>query len=92
MESDLEKVFAEHGKVNVVAVVESMEGYGFKEFLEDLRFVFKHWSQFQRVAVVGRSEWMKLAAKVDSALAPWEERFFTPNQIEQAWKWAKGKA
>ena len=91
LEPELERLFNEFDKVNVVVVMKPFSGYGIREMLADTRFVIRHWRHIGRVAVVGDRKWEEIAARLDNLFGNWEERFFHMDELEQAWAWVEGK-
>ncbi len=86
---ELEALIAKHGKINVLFHVKSMKGYGFKEFVADVKFAIKHWNDIGKVAIVSDKHWWAIGVKIDNLFTRWEERFFEPTELEQAWTWVE---
>lgn len=64
-----------------------MAGYGFKEFVADIKFAVKHWNDMAKVALVSDMKWMEIGAKIDNLFTKWEERSFPLAEEDDAWAW-----
>ncbi|MGC9523645.1 MAG: STAS/SEC14 domain-containing protein [Anaerolineae bacterium] len=81
-----------HGTISLVVYVKDFEGLGGMDALhEDLRLAFNEYKDIAKVAIVGDDRWQEWAAKLLSALTPGtQERYFEPEQMDEAWTWACG--
>lgn len=79
--------FDSSGKVNVLMIVNEFKGYTFKGLIEDIMFGFKHFKDFNKVAIVSDKKWLETMVKVESILPVAELKHFVKTEAEQAWLW-----
>ncbi|MGC9349574.1 MAG: STAS/SEC14 domain-containing protein [Anaerolineae bacterium] len=81
-----------HGTVNLVIHIEDFEGYGDTDALrKDLQMAFNEYKDVAKVAIVGTEDWQEWFAKIiDPLTLGTDERFFQPDQTDEAWTWACG--
>lgn len=83
----IEKALEKNEKISLLFFVESMKGYGIKEFAADVKFAIKYWDKISKLAVVSDHDWWGPAAKVDNFFTKWEERYFDASELDKAWEW-----
>jgi hypothetical protein len=83
-----DRLIAEHGKINVLVILDSVRYESLKVVYTDLMWALRHIRQMDRLAVVGDSPWEKLATKVDSFI--FGEKYFDKSQLEEAWRHVEG--
>jgi stage II sporulation SpoAA-like protein len=65
---------------------EGLDSQGLWEEIESQLYEFR---EIPRVAVVGDGHWMKCGTKAFYPLLKTTVQYFTPNQLDEAWKWVK---
>ncbi|HET7350798.1 MAG TPA: STAS/SEC14 domain-containing protein [Marmoricola sp.] len=85
----VEAAIAEHGKVRLVYVLgREFDDYEGGAVWEDLKLGARHFSSFERIAVVTDAKWVAPAIKVLSVLLPGQSRAFPLAGLEDAKGWA----
>jgi hypothetical protein len=87
----IEKAVADHGKIRLVYVL----GHEFDEYegeaaWQDIKLGFRHFTSFERIAVVTDAGWAGPAIKMFSIMWPGQARAFTLADLEAAKRWAAG--
>lgn len=85
----LEEKIKQHGKIRVYAEVYEVEDYSLKALWEDIKFDFKHASDFSRAAVVGDRKWLDWLTMIAKPFTSAEVKYFDFTQRDQAWAWIK---
>jgi hypothetical protein len=62
-------------------------GFGMKAMMEDAKVGIKHFSAWERVALVSDHQWIKGFTKFFGRLLPVEVRVFSNDGLEEAKKW-----
>ena len=90
----LDAAIAAHGKVNLVVVLSGFDGYDDLDAAKaDWHFGRDQYRQVEKAAFVGDSIWVARMVRImDPFTRNTEERAFTPDQIDDAWAWAKAVA
>jgi hypothetical protein len=82
-------IIKEHGRVRVLFYLdEDFQGWN----LETLRreaFGSRHQEDFQKIAVVGGSWWLRLEMKFLTPLIDGEVRNFSREELPEAWTWIR---
>jgi hypothetical protein len=85
---DLEAVFSLREKVRLLYhFAEDFTGFETRAMWDDAKLGMRHFSGFERVAIVGDVGWLNRTIPAISALFPGEFRSFPVAQIEQARAW-----
>ena len=81
-----------HGTVNLVIYIEDFEGYSDADALrQDVQMALDEYRDVAKVAIVGTEDWQAWVAKIiDPLTLGTDERFFEPDQMDDAWTWACG--
>jgi len=72
-------------KVRMLFDAREFEGWEPRAAWDDLKLGLKYGNEFEKIAVVGRSNWMEMFAKVASWFTQGEIRFF--DQMQDALEW-----
>ncbi|MGA3213876.1 MAG: STAS/SEC14 domain-containing protein [Terriglobales bacterium] len=77
--------------IGILADVSQMEGADWSARWNEMRFLQKHTDHIARMAVVGADKWEEIVALViaGAAVLQAETRYFTSEEIEAAWEWAR---
>jgi len=95
-DDDVEKVLApalkrwvaEHGKIRLLYVLgPRMEEFEGDAVSENTKFLARHPTAFERVAVVSDEEWLRPAIKALSLLLPGEAKAFPVRRLTEAKSW-----
>ena len=83
LESAIEGI--RHPHINVLVDVTELEGWELRAAWDDLKLGFRHGGEFDRIAVVGNKEWMKLATTVASWFMTGRAEFFEDRNNAMRW-------
>ena len=88
----LDEAIAAHGKINLLVVVEDMEGFdGIEAAKDDFRFGTHQYRQVEKDAFVSDKKWLEWSIKImDPFTRRTEEKTFEPEQLGEAWAWILG--
>ena len=83
------------GEIRIVEVIASdYEGFGRGGLVEDLKLgfgaLFRHHSEFKRIAVVSDKDWVAHMLHALAWMVPGELALFRLDELERAKKWAAG--
>lgn len=76
------------GAINSVIDVIGLDGFELGAFWKDLEFDIRHFSDFQRIAVVGENRGRQIGATAATLLTNAEVRFFDEEAADNARQWA----
>ena len=89
--SKADEAIAEHGKINLVVVFGDFSGYADLDAAkDDWHFGTHQYRHVEKAAFIGEKKWQEWVVKLMDPFTRTEERFFTPDEIDQAWQWASG--
>ena len=85
----LDEAIDAHGKINLLVVIGDMEGWeGLDAAKADYRFGTQEYRHVEKAAFVGEKKWHERLIKImDPFTRHTDERFFSPDQIGEAWQW-----
>jgi len=88
----LDAAIAAHGKINLLVVMEELEGFdGFEAAKADFRFGTHQYHQVEKAAFVSDKKWLERMIKImDPFTRRTEEKIFEPEQLDEAWAWILG--
>jgi len=84
---EFERLVKEHGKVRVLFEMVDFHGWDAGALWEDLKFDFKHFTDIQRIAMVGDKKWEKGMSVFCKPFTTAKIRYFDRSQIEEARTW-----
>lgn len=91
----LELAMAREGKVHVFVEAYGIEGIdlpGLPGYIARAMPLYGKLSRFGRIAVVADQAWVRIGARIESALLPFiSYTVFTPEQREEALAWVEGR-
>ncbi|WP_404458608.1 STAS/SEC14 domain-containing protein [Oceanobacillus kapialis] len=74
-------------KFNIIAFVPEVEGTTFQGITDGMKFDAKHWSQFQKFAIVSDKSLIGTAANFGNVLPGIKAKHFQSDEIDDAWEW-----
>ena len=84
----LEKRFEQHGKLRILFYMDpSFTGWDLAAAWEDAKIGLSHWSDFEKIAVVGGPGWVEACMRLFGFLMKGEVRTFGEGELEAAWRW-----
>ncbi|WP_425072481.1 STAS/SEC14 domain-containing protein [Sagittula sp. S175] len=85
----LEAAIEAHERVRVLVILEDFEGYELEALVDDARTGLKHWSGFERVALVSGSKRLNMVIRGFSVLYPCPVAIFAPGEEDAARRWLR---
>jgi SpoIIAA-like len=85
----VESFLAAEGKARLFVQFEDFHGWDLHAVWDDTKFAFKHYSDFDRIAIVGERRWEKWMAYVCKPFTKATVRYFDASQIDDAWAWLR---
>jgi len=83
----LERLVNEHGKIRMLVGMHDFHGWTTGALWEDIKFDAKHFSDVERLALVGEKKWQQAMAVFCKPFTAAEVRYFDHTVIEQARAW-----
>ena len=84
---EMETILTAAGKVRLFVQYEDFHGWDLHAAWDDLRFNLKHYSDFERIAMVGDRKWEQWMANFVRPLAKAKVEYFDRSEVDAAWKW-----
>ena len=85
----IESILTAEGKVRLFVQFEEFQGWDMHAAWDDFKFALKHYSDFERIAMVGERQWEKWMASVCKPFTKAKVRYFDRSEVDAAWKWLK---
>lgn len=86
----LEKMIADNGSARCLVKMVDFEGIELRALWDELKFDMRHCGDINRCAIVGDKTWEKWATNLSKPMFPAATmKFFSPEQIDEAWFWVK---
>lgn len=82
-----ERLVKEHGKIRVLVEMHDFHGFTAGAMWEDIRFDARHFSDIERLAMVGEAKWQHVMAMFCKPFTAAEIRYFDRAAIDQARTW-----
>jgi hypothetical protein len=77
------------GKARLFVQFEDFHGWNMHAAWDDFKFSLKHYSDFDRIAMVGDRRWEKWMAQICKPFTKAKVRYFDSAQIDVAWEWLR---
>jgi len=86
----INQLIQEYRKVRVVVfLAENFSGWEIGAAWDDARFGIQHRNDFEKMAVVGGSKWVKWATKISSCFMDGQVSVYDTSDLQGAVAWAK---
>ena len=85
----IDKSVREFGKVRLYILITKIEGIEPQAFVEDVKTYFKHFRDFEKIAVVGNSKWQKFWLELAAPFVSGKLKYFTHEQMIDAQTWSE---
>ena len=82
-----ETILTARGKVRLFIQFEDFHGWDLHAAWDDLKFGLKHYSDFERIAMVGDQKWERWMASFCRPFTTAKVRYFDRSEVDAAWKW-----
>ncbi len=83
----METILTAEGKVRLFIQLEDFHGWDLHAAWDDLKFNLKHYSDFERIAMIGDRKWEKWMANFCKPFAKAKVKYFDRSEVDAAWKW-----
>ncbi|WP_031435213.1 SpoIIAA family protein [Methylomarinum vadi] len=86
----VEKTLAKaEGEVSLLAKFEDFHGWDLNAAWDDLKFGVQHYSDFDRIALVGDKQWEEWMARLCKPFTQATVKYFDISDEEAAWAWLR---
>jgi hypothetical protein len=83
----METILTAAGKVRLFIQFDDFHGWDLHAAWDDLKFGLKHYSDFERIAMVGDRKWEKWMASFCKPFTRAKVQYFDKSEVDAAWKW-----
>ena len=83
----IDAVVASEGKVRLLLQFEDFHGWDLHAAWDDFKFGLKHYSDFDRIAMVGDRKWEAWLATLGKPFTKATMKYFNASEADAAWKW-----
>ena len=83
----VDKQIQEHGKIRAIFEMNDFHGWTAGALWEDLKFDFKHWKDFERLAMVGEKKWEAGMAAFCKPFTSAKIQYFDHDKLDEAKAW-----
>jgi hypothetical protein len=91
LNSYLEQLMQDVGPINFLCDMADFEGLDSQALWEEMTGHLQSLDDFPRIAVLGDRRWLECGTKVFEPWLKTQLKYFTPDQIDEAWLWVKGE-
>jgi stage II sporulation SpoAA-like protein len=86
---EVDRLIEQHGKIRVLLKMTDFRGWKAGALWEDIKFDLKHFSDIERVAMVGEKKWQKGMSQFCRPFTTAKIRYFDRGKIDEAREWAE---
>lgn len=86
----LEQLAQEVGPIKFLCDLTEFEGLDSQGLWDEMTCHLRKIHDYPRIAVVGSRRWLECGTKVFEPWLQTQLKYFTPDQIDEAWFWVKG--
>jgi hypothetical protein len=84
---EFERLIQQHGKIRILFDMNDFHGWKAAALWEDTKFAMKHFSDIDRLAVVGEKRWQQGMATFCKPFTKAIVRYFEHSDVAEARKW-----
>ena len=84
---EFEKLIAQHGKIRVLFQMDDFHGWSATALWEDIKLDYQHFSDIERIAMVGNKAWQEGMSFFCKPFSTAEIRYFGHHEIDRAREW-----
>lgn len=88
-EPSIETILTTDGKVRLFIQFDDFHGWDLHAALDDLKFSMRHYSDFERIAIVGDRRWERWMATFCKPFTHARVKYFDKSEIDAAWTWLR---
>ena len=85
----IESILTAEGKVRLFVRFEEFQGWDMHAAWDDFKFGLRHYSDFERIVMVGDRRWEKWLASVCRPFTKAKVKYFDRSEVDAAWKWLR---
>jgi len=88
----LDKALENQEKVSAMVILGENASWGTWAGIEDIKWLFKNYNKFKKIAIVSESSVWKWLIAIDSQFAKLvgvDEKYFDTHERKEAWEWVK---
>jgi hypothetical protein len=89
---ETERQILQHGKIDVLFDLERFDGWEAGALWEDIKFDLKHFSDVNRLAILGHKKWHEWMSTICKPFTTAEVRFFQIEDRDDALNWIRAGA
>jgi len=86
---DVERLIADHKKIRILVQMHEFHGWQMGALWEDIKFDVKHFSDIERLALVGDSKWEAGMATFCKPFTKAKIQYFDESKLDQAQEWIR---
>lgn len=84
-----EEILDRYGKIRWYFEMNDFDGWTAESLWTDVKFDFKHTDDFEKIAIVGRKEWMDWMTQMMKPFTSADVRFFSLKERDLAKEWIR---
>lgn len=85
---EMDRLVHDHGKLHMLVEMHEFHGWTPRALWEDIKFDVKHFSDIERVAMVGEKKWQKGMSQFCRPFTTAKIRYFDHAEMDAAREWA----
>jgi hypothetical protein len=86
---EIDRLIEQHGTIRVLLEMNDFHGWNAGALWEDVKFDLKHFSDIERVAMVGEKKWQKGMSRFCRPFTAAKIRYFDHGALDEARQWAE---
>lgn len=83
----METILTSEGKVRLFVQLEDFHGCDLHAAWDEIKFALEHYSDFERIAVVGDQKWQEWIASFWKPFTKAKVNYFEHSEVDAAWAW-----
>lgn len=83
----VESVVNAHGRIRILVIMHDFHGWETIALWEDIKFDARHFSDIERLAMVGETAWQEWMAKFCRPFTTAKIKYFDVSEVEEARVW-----
>ena len=88
---EIETNLKKHEKLRLLVVFTEFKGWDLHALWEDIKFDFKHFNDFEKIALVGETNWQKWMSIFCKPFTMARVKYFEKDEIVEAMEWLERK-
>jgi hypothetical protein len=86
---EVDRLIRQHGKIRMLLEMTDFHGWDAGALWEDIKFDLKHFSDFERISMVGEKKWQKGMSQFCRPFTSAKIRYFDRRAMAEARQWAE---